>query len=383
VIAFQWAHRVGIYYSGNGGIRGSTYTNFAGLCCHGNRCASNTQGRRELALLPQEAMESTIFPTCERQDTCCQRYRNVDFLYNACMVDALESCCAPASDDFLNGDACCVNHLSIGNLCSVDSECSEDFVCRNGLCDDPVEGLDICAGSWSPYTDCSATCGYGTQSRIFNVTQQRLTDSGVPCPVEAGHEDVRQCNRGPCGNVCEGMTCELADGESPCKERTGACVDVSAQYFDIKRAICQYNNLEDGTECPEGTCRSGTCVYTPQEVDVAETADDPDSDTAATDDYKTEFTVVLVLLIVFVLACVVYVAQDMCVSEDEDKMSTSNDVEVELESRRLPEKPSSPSFGAGDNMQTLKALQSGLTDDGASSNTIYDPIALEMKESQA
>merc|ERR1719266_344938 len=114
VIAFQWSHRVGIYYSGNGGILGSTYTNVAGLCCHGNRCPSNTQGRRELSLLPQEAMESTIFPTCERQDTCCQRYRNVDFLYNACMVDALESCCAPASDDFLDGDACCVNHLSIG-----------------------------------------------------------------------------------------------------------------------------------------------------------------------------------------------------------------------------------------------------------------------------
>merc|ERR1712117_814895 len=321
----------GIQYFGPGGVKSNDYSAKSGLCCHGGKCSSRRRNlawddlsglsRRELEsfdyVSPISSSSASFVPTtCPRQDTCCQIYRNDDALYEACLTDALSSCCEPGDSSFISGYRCCVNDLSLGTVCSTDAECAAfGQECINGLCSDSISGVDVCQGSWSEYPECDASCGYGTKTRTYSVTADRQTSSGIPCPYDDGHVDEMQCTRGPCGDVCEGMDCTAASGVSE-------CLIVST-----------------------GTCRSGVCEFNLPVAPVATTTSSTDllTTTSSTDlssltsnsekTYKTEFQATFAALCVVLLLCLAYSAFTFCSSEP----STTKTVEdVEL-AKRFPD----------------------------------------------
>jgi hypothetical protein len=420
----------GIQYFGPDGVKSNDYSAKSGLCCHGGRCSSRRNlawddmsrlSRRELAsfdnVSPISALSPSFVPaTCPRQDTCCQIYRNDDALYNACLTDALTSCCQPGDPSFISGDRCCVNDLSLGTVCSTDAECAAfGQECINGLCSDSISGVDVCQGSWSEYSECDASCGHGTKTRTYSVTADRQTSSGIPCPYDDGYVDERQCTRGPCGDVCEGMDCTVASGVSECLFiSTGTCVDVSTQFSGIKRAICQYQNKPDGTVCDDGICRSGVCEFNlPVATTTSSTAlpsttttettalpsttttkstELPSTTTTTTEStdlssstsnsektYKTEFQATLAALCVVLLLGLVYGAFSFCSSEP----STPKTVEdVELAKRfpdyQTPKLPVGTPTGAG----SLETHKFPVIEDVDTTGTQYSAIDFKNNESE-
>jgi len=380
----------GIQYFGPGGVKSNDYSAKSGLCCHGGRCSQRRNlawddmsrlTRRELAsfdnVSPVSSSSDSFVPaTCPQQDTCCQIYRNDDALYNACLTDALSSCCQPGDPSFISGNRCCVNDLSLGTVCSTDAQCAAfGQQCINGLCSDSISGMDVCQGSWSEYSECDASCGYGTKTRTYSITSDRLTSSGIACPYNHGHVDERQCTRGPCGDVCDGMDCTAATGVSECLiVSTGTCADVSSQFLGVKRAICQYQKQPDGTTCDDGVCKNGVCEFN---LPVAVT-DSTDVESEKT--YKTEFLATLAGLSVVILLGLVYGALTLC-SSDTSTLKTVDDVELAKRSPRMEKLPVGTTTGAGDSHDFGDLQKFPVVQDMDTNGTQYSAIEFNNKES--
>ena len=60
-----------------------------------------------------------------------------------------------------------------------------------------------CAGGWSAYVACSATCGGGTRSRTFSVTSAAVS-GGTACAAADGATESEACNGSPCSVDCVG-----------------------------------------------------------------------------------------------------------------------------------------------------------------------------------
>merc|ERR1711871_1722676 len=60
-----------------------------------------------------------------------------------------------------------------------------------------------CAGTWSSWGACSATCGGGTQSRSYTVSTP-ASGGGTSCPASHGEMQSQQCNTGACPVDCVG-----------------------------------------------------------------------------------------------------------------------------------------------------------------------------------
>jgi len=298
----------------------------------------------------------------------------------------MDSCCLkPGLEGFVEGDLCC--KLEASNLCTIDTDCPDTDVCEEGVC---VKGIpadvDICEYRWTPWTECSAKCGYGVKTRTMVITANRTTEAGIPCPYEDGHEDEQQCTRGPCAaDLCEDMKCVREGDDYPCQERLGLCTDISNLYDGLRRAHCEYVNKPDGTLCPEGSCLQGECMYSsptespttsrpsssptesptskpsssptksptsrpsssptksptskpsssptksPTSSKDANAAVDPAKDSDDSTNYQTAFFIMVgVAVILLILVCGLY----FCKAEEEE---FSKDVEVEMgEKKRMP-----------------------------------------------
>lgn len=74
-------------------------------------------------------------------------------------------------------------------------EPNEDYDVYYFQCQEP----DVnCVGSWSPFGECSQTCGSGTQTRTFSVTTPKL-GFGSSCDSADGATESQACNT----HVCE------------------------------------------------------------------------------------------------------------------------------------------------------------------------------------
>jgi hypothetical protein len=60
-----------------------------------------------------------------------------------------------------------------------------------------------CAGSWSDFTECSASCGIGRQFQTFQVTQA-ASNGGAGCASQDGDVAPRRCDLDACPVDCEG-----------------------------------------------------------------------------------------------------------------------------------------------------------------------------------
>merc|ERR1712054_730919 len=78
-----------------------------------------------------------------------------------------------------------------GAECNFADNATQSQDCNDGAC--PVD----CVGSWSSYSACSATCGDGTQSRVYSVTTS-ASNGGAECNSVDNETQSQDCNDGAC-----------------------------------------------------------------------------------------------------------------------------------------------------------------------------------------
>jgi hypothetical protein len=74
-----------------------------------------------------------------------------------------------------------------------------------------------CIGHWNEWSDCCASCGGGTTSRVFEVTQPSK-HGGPNCSHNDGHTEVDTCNEHPCPIDCEGSWSSWTECSQQCTD---------------------------------------------------------------------------------------------------------------------------------------------------------------------
>eukprot|EP00929_Paragymnodinium_shiwhaense_P087227 TRINITY_DN4747_c0_g1_i1.p1 TRINITY_DN4747_c0_g1~~TRINITY_DN4747_c0_g1_i1.p1 ORF type:complete len:1556 (-),score=307.09 TRINITY_DN4747_c0_g1_i1:124-4791(-) len=114
---------------------------------------------------------------------------------------------------------------------------------------------------WSDWSDCSASCGGGQESRFREVSHSSKR-GGKPCdgPLSV----VRQCNSDPCERP-KAVDCELGDWED-----WGACSKCGGEMERLRRLLqvganggkeCQKSDLEEVAKCPLVCEHSAFCTW--------------------------------------------------------------------------------------------------------------------------
>jgi len=223
-------------------------------------------------------------PTCTMLETCCDRYKQCDDLFNGCLIDSAITCC--------NGDAdgnCCADMVPGCDDNDEDRKCSEGEQCdaHTKLCV-PVPEPEDCLGSWSAYTTCDAECGVGEKTRTYTLTRE-ASRGGEACPATNHQEEVQPCKLkdeeecepiiyhkfdgnncgvgGDCGNDFEASTKEVTgisrDDVSQCEELCNK--DESCAGFVWKANTCFFRadvmcnmDEEPGADCH---AKPALCVF--------------------------------------------------------------------------------------------------------------------------
>eukprot|EP01052_Picozoa_sp_SAG31_P015833 SAG31_NODE_1028_length_10273_cov_22.700413_4_plen_1559_part_00 len=95
---------------------------------------------------------------------------------------------------------------------------------QNQTCNSEPCPVD-CEGSWSNYTSCSQSCGGGSRSRTYSISQQAAYGGSVlACDATDGYTTIEECNLNPCPVDCAGSwstwsTCSTACGSVGIKSR--------------------------------------------------------------------------------------------------------------------------------------------------------------------
>ncbi|KAG2458362.1 SSPO protein, partial [Polypterus senegalus] len=136
---------------------------------------------------------------------------------------------------------------SLGNACSGPNE--EQELCATVPC--PVHGA---WSQWSHWSNCTAECNFGVQTRSRACTAPAPRHGGDKCP--GPHVQTRDCNTQPCHSACpEGM---VYHSKETCQQAGGACPRVC---MDLTAIVECATDCYDGCYCPDGFyLQNETCV---------------------------------------------------------------------------------------------------------------------------
>lgn len=126
----------------------------------------------------------------------------------------------------------------------------ETIPCNTGLC--PAIDQN-CYATWSEWSDCSVTCGNGTQIQFISIISPAV-GAGNQCPSPAF--ESRTCFSGPCDSDCKYEWSTW----SVCNSSCGG----GKQY---RTAIILAHPTGNGAQCPLAQvqdCNTGQCTLTPQ-----------------------------------------------------------------------------------------------------------------------
>ena len=136
--------------------------------------------------------------------------------------------------------------------CSVESQ-----ACNTDACVDyPVD----CTGSYGDWGDCSATCGGGTQSRVYTVATP-AANGGAACPTDT---ESQACNTDACYPTVAVPQCSInkLGGINWCDDRCGQSWNGNTGCCESEGGICK-NQMSGGIELPGGSpnykCHCGGC----------------------------------------------------------------------------------------------------------------------------
>nr|XP_032822651.1 SCO-spondin-like [Petromyzon marinus] len=108
--------------------------------------------------------------------------------------------------------------------------------------------------SWSSWTECSASCDSGIQTRSRTCTNPLPSHGGPSC--QGPHGQSRDCNPQPCNEQCPAGMEHLSEAE--CQRRGGLC---PRSCLDMTRDVECTAVCRDGCYCQEGTFLvRGACV---------------------------------------------------------------------------------------------------------------------------
>ena len=79
----------------------------------------------------------------------------------------------------------------------------------------PPEPPVDCVGEWVPDGECSVTCGGGTSTVYYLITQQAL-NGGLACPHYDGYSQLQSCGYGPCPVDCDGFWSPFSECSATC-----------------------------------------------------------------------------------------------------------------------------------------------------------------------
>eukprot|EP01001_Neometanema_parovale_P009758 NODE_5_length_5289_cov_242.816492_g4_i0.p1 GENE.NODE_5_length_5289_cov_242.816492_g4_i0~~NODE_5_length_5289_cov_242.816492_g4_i0.p1 ORF type:complete len:1679 (-),score=414.19 NODE_5_length_5289_cov_242.816492_g4_i0:253-5238(-) len=96
-----------------------------------------------------------------------------------------------------------------GQECDKKHNEEDEIACNTEPC--PVN----CVGEWGAYSECSASCGTGSQVRKF-VHEVKAAFGGKACDLEHGAESTQACNSAPCPVDCEGAWGEYTACSKSC-----------------------------------------------------------------------------------------------------------------------------------------------------------------------
>jgi len=95
-----------------------------------------------------------------------------------------------------------------------------------------------CVGNLGPFSQCSKTCGGGTQTKTYTVTTPAQY-GGTECPNLNGDTQIQPCNTQPCPINCKGSYGEFSECSSTCGGGT------RTKPYNV-----EIQPLNDGTPCP-------------------------------------------------------------------------------------------------------------------------------------
>eukprot|EP00750_Incisomonas_marina_P016157 INCI19027.1.p1 GENE.INCI19027.1~~INCI19027.1.p1 ORF type:complete len:1574 (-),score=205.88 INCI19027.1:21-4742(-) len=137
-----------------------------------------------------------------------------------------------------------------GGYCLASDEDAAFGICETQPCPED------CEGAWSPWTQCSLTCGGGWRNRTFQVSAPALWGGG--CTIPNGTSDVGACQLADCPVDCVGEWSAWSSCDGPC-----ATSIRPSRLFLVTRApsnggaLCAYSGGDEewnATLCPPAPC---------------------------------------------------------------------------------------------------------------------------------
>ncbi len=165
----------------------------------------------------------------------------------------------------------CINGRCTNRRCTVNADCSDLGICRDGICTGPCSGVTCPPGS-----RCDSATAFCTQLSCVN---SGLCPAGSTCNNNRCVADVRTCDGVTCspGLICRGGRCQLrtctsdsscTDGffcrQERCVKNADTCVGVACALNEIcspRTGSCTVIRCRPtNNRCPEGTsCVANRC----------------------------------------------------------------------------------------------------------------------------